>query len=60
MKKRLTEKQINVIIELLKEGKPLPEEYRWLLFEVKQETELIYVGKVRDVDVLTETVAVPL
>jgi len=49
-----------VIIELLKEGKPLPEEYRWLLFEVKQETELIYVGKVRDVDVLTETVAVPL
>ena len=48
MKKRLTEKQINAIVELLKEGKPLPEEYRWLLFEGKQETELIYAGKTRD------------
>ena len=53
MKKRLTEKQINAIVELLKEGKLLPEEYRWLLFEGKQETELIYAGKIRDIDVLT-------
>lgn len=60
MKKRLTEEQINAMVKLLKEGKPLPEEYRWLLFEGKQETELIYVGKTRDVDVLTETMAVPL
>ena len=60
MAKRLTKKQIETIIELLKEGKPLPEEYRWLLFEGKQETELIYAGKTRDVDVLTETMAVPL
>ena len=60
MKKRLSEKQINAIVELLKEGKPLPEEYRWLLFEGKQETELIYAGKTRDVDVLAETMAVPL
>jgi len=60
MKEKLTEKQINAIVELLKEGKPLPEEYRWLLFEGKQETELIYAGKTRDVDVLTETMAVPL
>ncbi|MDL1971059.1 MAG: hypothetical protein LWW94_08835 [Candidatus Desulfofervidaceae bacterium] len=60
MKKRLTGKQINAIVELLKEGKPLPEEYRWLLFEGKQETELIYAEKTRDVDVLTETMAVPL
>ena len=37
MKKRLTEKQINAIVELLKEGRPLPEEYRWLLFEGKAE-----------------------
>lgn len=58
--KRLTKKQIETIIQLLKEGKPLPEEYRWLLFEGKQETELIYAGKTRDVDVLTETMAVPL
>lgn len=45
MKKKLTEKQIDTIAELLKEGKPLPEEYRWLLFEGKQETELIYAKK---------------
>jgi len=58
--KKLTEEQIITICELLKEGKPLPEEYRWLLFEGRQETELIYAGKTREVDVLTETMAVPL
>jgi len=58
--KRLSDEQINTIVELLKEGKPLPEGYRWLLFEGKQETELIYAGKTREVDVLTETMAVPL
>ncbi|MDK2812422.1 MAG: hypothetical protein PWQ78_632 [Petrotoga sp.] len=60
MGKILTEEQIETIIELLKEGKPLPEKYRWLLFESKQEAELIYAGKTRDVDVLAETMAVPL
>ncbi|MCD6572577.1 MAG: site-specific DNA-methyltransferase [Thermoplasmata archaeon] len=58
--RRLTEYQINTICELLKEGKPLPEEYRWLLFEGKQETELIYAGKTREVDVIADTMAVPL
>ena len=58
--KKLTEKQINAIVELLKEGRPLPEEYRWFLFEGKQETELVYAGKTRDVDVLTEAMTVPL
>lgn len=58
--KRLSEEHINTIVELLKEGKPLPEEYRWLLFEGRQETELIYAGKKREVDVLAETMAVPL
>jgi len=58
--RRLTKYQMDTICGLLKEGKPLPEEYRWLLFEGKQETELIYAGKTRDVDVLTETMAVPL
>ena len=42
--RRLTDEQINTICELLKEGKPLPEECRWLLFEGKKETELIYAG----------------
>jgi len=58
--RKLTKYQIDTICELLKEGRPLPEEYRWLLFEGKQETELIYAGKTRDIDVLTETMAVPL
>lgn len=58
--KRLNDNQIKAIVGLLTEGKPLPEEYRWLLFEGKQETELIYAGKAREVDVLAETMAVPL
>jgi 16S rRNA G966 N2-methylase RsmD len=58
--RRLSDDQINVIVGLLTEGKPLPEEYRWLLFEGKQETELIYAGKTREIDVLAETMAVPL
>ena len=58
--KKLNNEQINTIVELLKEGKPLPEEYRELFFENKQETELIYAGKMREVDALAETMAVPL
>ena len=58
--KKLKEEQISNIVELLREGKPLPEEYRWLIFEGRQETELIYAGKTREVDVLTDTMAVPL
>ncbi|MCX8014764.1 MAG: site-specific DNA-methyltransferase, partial [candidate division WOR-3 bacterium] len=57
---KLSENQIKAICELLKEGKPLPEEYRWLLFDNQQETELIYAGKTRPVDVIAETMAVPL
>ena len=45
MNKKLTEKQISIIVEFLKEEKPLLEEYRWLLFEGKWETELIYAAK---------------
>jgi len=58
--KKLSEEEINAIVNLLKEGNTLPEKYRWLLFEGKQETELIYVEKTREVDVLAETLAVPL
>ncbi len=58
--KNLNKEQIKTITELLKEGKQIPEKYRWLLFENNQETELIYAGKTREVDVLAETMAVPL
>jgi site-specific DNA-methyltransferase (adenine-specific)/adenine-specific DNA-methyltransferase len=57
---KVTDEQIKFIVERLKEGKPLPEEFKWLLFEGKQETELIYAGKERDIDIITDTTAVPL
>jgi len=34
---------------LIKEGKPLPEKYRFLLFEDKREVELVWNGKTREV-----------
>ena len=58
--KGLSAKQIDILIELLKGGNPLPKEYRWLLFEGKQEAGLSYAGKTPKVDVLTETRAVPI
>ena len=58
--RNLTDEQVEFIIERLKEGKPLPEEFKWLLFEGKQEAELGYFGKERDIDIITETMAVPL
>lgn len=57
---KVTDEQIKFIAQRLKEGKPLPEEFKWLLFEGKQEAELGYFGKERDIDVITETMAVPL
>ncbi|RLJ06903.1 MAG: site-specific DNA-methyltransferase, partial [Candidatus Aenigmatarchaeota archaeon] len=57
---KVTQEQIEFIVQRLKEGKPLPEEFKWLLFEPKQEAELIYAGKERDIDIITETMAVPL
>jgi len=57
---KLANEQIEFIIERLKEGKLLPEEFKWLLFEPKQEAELVYAGKERDIDIITETMAVPL
>ena len=69
---RLPESEIEKIISLLKEGKPLPEDYREnliqqleqlkqsLLFDTKKEYELIYADKEREVDILADTMAVPL
>jgi len=57
---KLTDEQISFVIQRLKEDKPLPEEFKWLLFEGKQEAELGYFGKERDIDIITETMTVPL
>ena len=37
------------LIKLINEGKPLPERYRFLLFEDKREVELVWNGKSREV-----------
>ncbi len=37
------------LIKLINEGKPLPEKYRFLLFEDKREVELVWNGKTREV-----------
>ncbi|MEM4641156.1 MAG: hypothetical protein QXW65_01410 [Candidatus Pacearchaeota archaeon] len=54
------DEQIKFIVERLKEGKPLPEEFKWFLFEGKQKTELVYFGKERGIDIITDTMAVSL
>lgn len=37
------------LTQLLQQGKPLPEKYRFILFEDKREVELVWNGKTRDV-----------
>jgi hypothetical protein len=38
--RKLSEQEIERIISLLKEGKPLPEDYKSILFDTKKEYEL--------------------
>ena len=37
------------LLTLIQEGRPLPEKYRFILFEDKREVELVWNGKTRDV-----------
>src|SRR5437867_6860099 len=37
------------LIKLINHGKPLPEKYRFILFEDKREVELLWNGKSREV-----------
>jgi site-specific DNA-methyltransferase (adenine-specific)/adenine-specific DNA-methyltransferase len=48
-KYELTEGEKRDLIELIQRGKPLPEKYRFLLFDDKREVELIWNGKTREV-----------
>lgn len=49
------------IIELLKQGKSLPPDYKHILFPPeRQEYELVYADKEREEDIIAETMAVPL
>lgn len=58
--RKLSEQEIERIVSLLKEGKPLPEDYKAILFDTKKEYELIYADKKREEDILADTMAVPL
>jgi len=58
--RKLTEQEIERIVSLLREGKPLPEDYKAILFDTKKEYELVYAGKEREEDILADTMAVPL
>ena len=46
---RLPDNEIRDITRLLEQGKPLPDEYRFLLFEDKREVELVWNGKTNEV-----------
>jgi adenine specific DNA methylase Mod len=46
---RLTEQEQQEILRFLEAGKPLPEKYRFLLFEEKREVELVWNGKTNEV-----------
>jgi site-specific DNA-methyltransferase (adenine-specific)/adenine-specific DNA-methyltransferase len=58
--RKLSEQEIERIVSLLREGKPLPEDHKAILFHTKKEYELVYAGKEREEDILADTMAVPL
>ncbi len=45
----LTDAEKRDLTQLINQGKPLPEKYRFILFEDKREVELTWNGKTRDV-----------
>ncbi|MCZ7620188.1 MAG: site-specific DNA-methyltransferase [Myxococcota bacterium] len=46
---KLTDNEIRDINKLLEAGKPLPDKYRFLLFDDKREVELVWNGKTNEV-----------
>jgi len=46
---RLTEQEQQEILRYIEAGKPLPDKYRFLLFEDKREVELVWHGKTSEV-----------
>jgi adenine-specific DNA-methyltransferase len=46
---QLTEQEIQEVIRFVEAGKPLPDKYRFLLFEDKREVELVWNGKTNEV-----------
>ncbi len=58
---KLIKEQIEQINSLLEKNGELPPEWRWVLFPPeKQEYELVYGGKQREEEIISQTMAVPL
>jgi DNA modification methylase len=57
--KKLSPEQFEHVVEILRSGKPLPENFRALIFDTKKEYELIYADKEREEDILADTWAMP-
>jgi len=49
MKIELTDNERRDVVKFIQQGKPLPEKYRFLLFEDKREVELVWNGKTNEV-----------
>ena len=53
---KLNKHDIEFLIDCLKNGKEIPEVYKYAIFPTKQkEYELVYAGKMRKEDVLADT-----
>jgi site-specific DNA-methyltransferase (adenine-specific)/adenine-specific DNA-methyltransferase len=48
-KEELSDAEKRDLVKLIEAGKPLPEKYRFILFEDKREVELVWNGKTREV-----------
>ncbi|HIJ83657.1 MAG TPA: hypothetical protein HPQ00_05555, partial [Magnetococcales bacterium] len=46
---KLSDNELRDIIQRLEAGKPLPDKYRFLLFDDKREVELVWNGKTNEV-----------
>ena len=46
---KLTDNEIRDVIKYLEDGKPLPDKYRFMLFDDKREVELVWNGKTNEV-----------
>lgn len=46
---RLTEQEQQELLRYLEAGKPLPDKFRFLLFDEKREVELVWNGKTNEV-----------
>lgn len=58
--KKLTKQQKEELINVIQEGRQIPDDYRFIIpFETQREYELTYANKERKEDILADTLSVP-